>query len=629
VIGFPGATAFYFAIYCAQCLIHLVALINVSSLQGDSEDKKSAQDSAFLAAWIVAAIVGCAAFFFRYKKDSNKIIMDRVQVVSNVQWETGAIEPVNEIEEERERESKAEATSGLVTGQEEDAEDLVLLPRDLSLWDLGAALHTQGCYQFMKSVLDFESVISETQDPVMLSMALEGCAITSLTEETVLRGLRLLRRALRCDTGRVAIHFKKSLIFFPTHFLRQKGLQMEAMIVLERMSRDRTNINHMRLGCYAEIMRAWAQDADPVFHTLAGLVLDRIGKGKRVILYNNRKDDNAPSYTSEALEKLNDDLVTYMMGGTALTFVPVYPSIMGGKHVSLWHPRGEIDDVTATHGGYNSSIHRFSSNDTIIDALLVFPPYNFLPPNMCGGALDDVKACAIVGGRSNAVYLPSLMKDEDEDGFDRINSSPIFNNFLAKQFITFLKMIFGPIANMFYVVSPPKDAINAQLDEPYEGFNEHFDKQLHRAMNKDAFVDKVRPAVKSLYFLYFEEGPNGEAGDVQVEQTKQKKTGADYEVNEAIAELESKKPAGTKMLCPQRQMAMSAKFMLLFRGKITPFRQTSLFRSLDSARVSAVAAENFGQYKDQDKFKSSLEHDLDAKRKSSEIMVGTTKANRV
>lgn len=630
VIGFPGATAFYFAIYCAQSLIHLVALINLGGLQGDSEDKKSAQDAAFLAAWIVAAIAGCAAFFLRYKKDSNKIIVDRVQVISNVQWETGAIEPVNEIEEEKERTSKAEATSGLVPSGEDEQEDLVLLPRDLSLWDIGAAIHTQGCYQFLKNALDFESVISETQDPAMLAMALEGTAITSLTEETVLRGLRIMRRALRCDTGRVAVHFKKSLIFFPTQFLRQKSLQMEAMIVLERISRDRTNITHMRLGCYTEIIRAWAQDSDPVFHALAGMVLNRIGKGKKVILYNNRKDDSAPNYTSEALEKLNDDLVSFMMGGTVLTFVPIYPSIMGGKHVSLWHPRGETDDVTATHGGYNSSIHKFSSNDTIVDTLLIFPPYNFLPPNMCGGALEEVKACAIVGGRTNAAYLPSLMKEQGEaSGFDAMNSNPLFNNIIMQQIIFTVQLIFAPLANLFFVLSPPKDATNAQPDEPYEGFNEHWDKELRKAMNKEAFVDAVRPSVKNLYLLYFEEGPNGEAGDVQVEQNKTKKTGTDYEVNETIAELESQKPAGTKMLGPQRTMVMSSKFMLLFRGKITPFRQTTLFRSLDSARVSAVAAENFGQYKDQSKFKSALEHDLSVKRKSSEIMVGTTKANRV
>merc|ERR1712196_313421 len=153
--------------------------------------------------------------------------------------------------------------------------------------------------------------------------------------------------------------------------------------------------------------------------------------------------------------------------------------------------------VTAAHGGYNSSLHKFSSNDTTIDALLVFPPYNFLPPNMCGGALDEVKACAILGGRSNAAYLPSMMKEEDESGLDKLNQNPILNNFLAKQIIGMFMLFLGVFVNVFYVISPPKDATNELPDETYEGFNQHYDKELRKAMNKESFVDKVRPSVKS------------------------------------------------------------------------------------------------------------------------------------
>lgn len=643
VVGMPFCTATYFAVYVAQLIFHIFGLINFSDLVGGSSDiyaddadasgkasvtiKTNPRETLFMCAWVIGVLLGLVAFFVRVKmlEGSNKTILNRVRVISNVQWDTGAIEPVDEVEEEKDRKGKMKQTAALgITKENENEEDLVLLPRDLSIWDIGAALHSHACFDFMKNALDYESVIAETQDPVSVACALEGSPITTLTEETILRGLRLLRRGIRCDTGRHALHFKKKLVTLPIWFLTSKPLQIEAITTLERITRDTKIINLLRTTCYQQVLRAWAQVEDPVFHTLAGLVLLRIGKGRKIIIYNNRKDDSSPNYSSQTLEKLNDDLVTYVLGGSIMTFVPLYPSIMAGKHVSLWHPNGEIEDVSA-HGGYNSSVHKFTSNDEAIDSILCFPPYNFLPPNLHGGKLDGVKTSAIVGGKSNAVYLPSLLPHIKEEGVeDAVMRNPVLNNFLIHQFVWTIGQFFMPLVWAFWVFVPPKDSVNEKPDEPHKTFNDRWDDVCWNSLNAEGFEDTGRPKCNELYFLYFEEGPDSEAGD-QIAQgiggslqlgKHASVLGDSGDSSEAIMQLQAQKPPGTKMLTPARGMTMNAKFQLLFMGKITHFSNSALYRTLDTARTSAIASENFGLYKDLEKFKSVTNDNMDKKRKS-------------
>lgn len=642
VVGMPLCTATYFAVYVAQLVFHVFGLINMTDQlggssdiyadddggkQGDVEVKSNPKETIFMVAWIIGVVLGLLGFFIRVKmlQGSNKTILGRVRVISNVQWDTGAIEPVEEQEEEKDRTSKMKLTAALgVTKEDESSEDLVLLPRDLTIWDIGAALHTHACFGYLKNALDFESVIADTQDPVSVALALEGSPITTLTEETILRGLRLLRRGLRCDTGRHALHFKKRLITLPIWFLTSKSLQIEAITVLERITRDMKNLNILRTTCYQQILRAWAQVEDPIFHTLAGLVLLRIGKGRKIIAYNNRKDDSAPNYSSLTLEKLSDDIVTYVLGGAIMTFVPIYPSIMGGKHVSLWHPSGEIEDVSA-HGGYNSSVHKFTSNDEAIDSILIFPPYSFLPPNLHGGQLDGVKTAAIVGGKSNAVYLPCLLRHIKEAGAEEaLRRNPVLNNFLVHQFLWTISQFIMPLVWCFWVFVPPKDSINEKPDEPYKPFNEKWDDICWKSLTAEGHEDTGRPTTKDLYFLYFEEGPDSEAGDqISAGIGGSIKLGRHASImgesgdgSEAIMQLQAQKPPGTKMLTPARGMTMNAKFVLLFMGKITPFSNSALFRSLDTGRTSAIASENFGLFKDLEKFKSVTNDNMDKKRKS-------------